>query len=756
MHTPSNYRNTVALLGLALLLVPLQATADVISGVAELLTSIDKQKDESYAMLRSVLGDFVVDPFKKTDDASGSLLAGMFKDFNMFIFSASCLWMAYNMMAGLAQTMHEGVVLGKRMSTVWMPIRIAFGTISLMPIFGGWAFCQALMVIACLLGIAGANRITNTAISNSAAFAVTVNPMGNIKQAAQLQNVEIFLATAAACQRASRDMATAMLAAGQSSPTDFPVQMNDSAKGGTAITVRYAGRQAGGSYGASACGEMTMQFSPRSGDSSASDPIGSTFGFRIKGINYTAIRQKSMQAHANTIKAVYAVSEKLAVGASPNSTPEQFDEAVKIMADGYFGLYTNTFQAKLAQLAADANGASNSSAISDELTKKMKEGGWATLGIWYAVFAETNEAMNEMLDPVVTFVPISGESGAGLTSTDRDTIAGLEAMIGTAMAEPSITTTSATGNTSIGQWIMGGVLNGTMGGSSTGASWTINPILAFKNIGDNGLAAAQALYFASKVVQGFTGGDDEAGDEGKKEKPGFLRRLAGKIPVVGGIANTLSSIASDAGSALLPVAFLLFCTSCVMAFYIPMIPFIQWFAALIQWFTSVIESLIGSSLWMMAHFDSDGEGMGQRTSYGYVYMLNNFARPIIMTFAFFIASATITVLGTFLFKYFGSAVASSQGNSLTGLLSIVAYLVIFTVMGLTLINSTFSMMLQLADRMIGWIGSNHTSAIGDVVENKVNAAFINAARSAGSLAQGKMPKADPNKGLVDSIARPSR
>lgn len=747
MRKPKNslYIGT-SLVALACLLMPAVAHADegILDQIAGLLTTINRNTDESFAMLRAVLGDFALDPFRTQDGSTGSLMASMFKEFNMFIFSAACIWMGYNMLAGLAQTMHEGVVLGKRMSTVWVPFRVAFGTASLMPVFGGWAFCQALMVIACLLGIAGANRVMNVSVDSTAAFQTTVNPMGNVKQAAQIQNIELYMAKAAACQRASYDMAAAMQAGSQATPTDFPVTLNASADGGTAILMQFAGRQSSGQYGNAACGEIKLKFSPRSNSG-----VGSTFGFRIADVNYSGIRTRAMEAHATTLSTTYSAAQAMIRGVSPNSSPAEFDSSVKAIAEGYFGLYTNTFQNKLAALAADVNSVSNSGAISDQLTQRMKDGGWATLGIWYSVYAEVGEAMNEMLDPVVTFQSL--DDGIGMPSTTADLLAGLEAAVGVAAAQKQGALATSTGNTSIGQWILGGALNMTLGASSTGASNTINPIIAFKNIGDNGLAAAQALYFAYKAFSTSTGVVGGAVLDAASSKLGSS--LISKIPVVGGIANTLMSIAKDAGGLLLPVVGLLFVTAAVMAFYIPMVPFIQWFAALIQWFTSVIESLIGSSLWAMAHFDSDGEGMGQRTSYGYTYMLNNFARPIIMTFSFFIASAAVTVLGTYLFHYFGAAVGTAQGNSLTGLLSILGYMVIFTVMGMTLVNSTFTMMLHLADRMIGWIGNNQNAAIGHEVENKVSGIFVAAARGGSGAVSSAM---DPRrkaaaKGLVDAV-----
>lgn len=109
-----------------------------------------------------------------------------------------------------------------------------------------------------------------------------------------------------------------------------------------------------------------------------------------------------------------------------------------------------------------------------------------------------------------------------------------------------------------------------------------------------------------------------------------------------------------------------------------------------------------------------------------------------MTLEFFMASATITVLGTFLFKYFSTAIASAQGNTITGLLSIVAYVLILGIMGISLINGSFSVMMKLADTIIGFIGfigSSGHSAFNHDTESKVNTLFVSAASRIGQGAR---------------------
>jgi len=703
--------------------IPVTAHAGLLSQIADLLSSNISSSDESMAMLRNVVGDFVLDPFGQGGGAaggvgSGTVLGEMFKTFNMFIFVTAMIWFTYTCVGGLAQTMHEGVVLGQRMSTVWLPIRVAFGAASLMPVFGGWAFCQALMVIGATMGIAGANAISKTAIDSSAAFQVTVNPMGSVKQATQLHDVERHILLGAACTRAANALnkESVFYEVNNNPRTDYSPTITS---GTTTIVMEFPNNQ-----GDSGCGKIKLTFSPRSNNPTMSDWTGSTFGFRINGINYEGIRSVSMESHKKTLKAVYDLGNKVIDGAlSTEANSAEIKKAIVVLNQGYFGSYTQTFQDQLATMTASATGASNMSAINDQLLSTMKEGGWATLGIWYGVFAEVNEAMNEMLDPVATF----DNPKIALTSVDESVQAAISGLISSAQSKPE-TLDNAVGNVSLGQYIMGGAMSALGGSSATGMSKTINPIITYKNIGDNALALAQTLYFAYQAIKAIPGASAIAT---------VAATAAEKISSVAsngsGIMKAVSSIATDAGGLLVPVAFILFVTAAAMAFYLPMLPFIQWFAALVQWFTSVLESLVGASLWALAHFDSDGDGMGQRTSYGYLYLFNNFARPIILTLAFFFASGTVTVLGTFLFKYFGLAVASAQGNSLTGLMSIVAYLVILTVLGMSLINSSFSLLLGMPDRLIGWIGQNSGSHVGQDVESRVNNVFIGAAKSGSQL-----------------------
>jgi len=142
----------------------------------------------------------------------------------------------------------------------------------------------------------------------------------------------------------------------------------------------------------------------------------------------------------------------------------------------------------------------------------------------------------------------------------------------------------------------------------------------------------------------------------------------------------------------------------------------------------------------LSHLNTDGEGMGHSTAHGYLFLLNTIARPSLMVISFFIGSALVTVLGTLQAALFLPVIANVQGNSITGLASIVGFLLIFLVINMTLINACFELIHVIPDQVIGFIGSgNINSQLGRSTEQKINQMFAGAV-SKGSGAAGAAPK----------------
>jgi conjugal transfer/type IV secretion protein DotA/TraY len=149
-----------------------------------------------------------------------------------------------------------------------------------------------------------------------------------------------------------------------------------------------------------------------------------------------------------------------------------------------------------------------------------------------------------------------------------------------------------------------------------------------------------------------------------------------------------------------------------------MLPFMVWFGGILSWYAVVGESVVAAPLWAFAHLDGDGDGMGQRTTHGYIFLLNVMFRPVFMMLGFVLGGAGVIVLGTLLNTMFGVALANAQFDSSTGLVSIIGYIVLYVGMCQTLVQGTFSLIHVVPDQAFAWVGGQMAGAVGRDMHDK--------------------------------------
>jgi len=82
----------------------------------------------------------------------------------------------------------------------------------------------------------------------------------------------------------------------------------------------------------------------------------------------------------------------------------------------------------------------------------------------------------------------------------------------------------------------------------------------------------------------------------------------------------------------------------------------------------------------------------------------------------------------------------AQGHSITGIVSILAYIFIFFLLMNILIQGLFNLTMDLKDDVIGWIGNVGRSQIGRDTESKASGLFVAGGRVASHGVQGGMGK----------------
>ncbi len=726
--------------------------------------------DWSMSMWRLLLGSFADSPFGALG-APDSLLGAIFLIFNGAMFAVGFTWALYGIVGAVVQTAHEGEVLGRRMSTIWFPIRMIIGVSGMVPVFGGFTLNQAVMMQLTIIGIGIGNAMWTEGLSRAAsftgltsthAFAPTVP--SQIKEVAQT----MFLGNL--CVLAERNAQLAAQSAGVPPLPASEVPAVSVVQTPTSYTWRY-----GTPARPDKCATVVLLYGGGRNSSSST-------GFRSGAVNYEAITTASDNAYRNYGNSLHQAMGTMAQGwyAQRNQALTSGGPMPEISSPQMDAAVLN-FSASVSAQVDDASKAAGS-AINASAMENMRRPGWIGAGAWFSTFAEINAGIADAgkrtsasstfacgssdrsaqcrVDTSHTIDVLNEASNAfaahnrakGLSSDGDSSKAILDSVIedtgcrggsfGNAIAG------TATGNCSLGQGIVSAALRGTALGSGGGggdrgldSAGLVNPVIALKNMGDYIMSFSSGVLVASAGAAMFGGGSKAIGE-------GMASTGIPGVKQIGSFVSSKAEVVGKIGSWAASMAMLLLVLGAAMSVYLPMLPFITWMGSIVSYAASMIEGMAGMPLHSMAHMESDGEGMGQRTAHGYLFYVNALARPALMIIGFFVASALVIVIGTMQIKMFLPAMANAQGNSVTGLASILMFLVVYFVLAWTLIQSCFNLIYVITDQVLSFVGGQIAAKLGQDTEDKANNMFLVAART-GPGVVGAFARPKPQEDLKD-------
>lgn len=217
---------------------------------------------------------------------------------------------------------------------------------------------------------------------------------------------------------------------------------------------------------------------------------------------------------------------------------------------------------------------------------------------------------------------------------------------------------------------------------------------------------------------------------------------------VGGVALGLALV-SFGGAASIFVSLVIFLLPAIIALAIfgvklavilPFAPVILWLGAVLSYLVISIESMFGAPLWALVHLDPDGEGMGQRTTHGYIFLLNLLFRPAIMVICLALAYKLLSVLaGLGIAALSGPLlkVASAGGDSWIVPLGLLLGLIwVFISLMEVLIHASFAIVNIVPSQVMTWIGGTFGSHVGTDLDRNVHQGATAAAAAAGGVAGG--------------------
>ncbi|KWT65020.1 MULTISPECIES: DotA/TraY family protein [unclassified Variovorax] len=704
-----------------------------------------KSSDMSTQAFTALLGTFFTNPFSAIGTAS-TLLGSMFLVFNTFILVAGTIWATYGIGVAIVQTAHEGQLMGKKLSQVWLPIRMVTGVASLIPAFGGFSLSQAVLVFATTLGIGAANLGYNAMIDGTNNLTTVVAPSFVTPKgqgAASLEQATFDLFRSHVCMLAQNAYVEAHEREGLNMTAERVSRINGAS--GSMAAVSY-GKPGSPTY----CGGVGVDATNVTSEGRSASSIG---GYRVASVNYDGIAQAMQQRAASNFSSYASQVESLASNwyanfvASQNGGPTA--TLPRLQLEGIAANYYAGIQ------AAAGNQQQQSQALNSSAIESMRKYGWFGAGAWYATLAEVNAAMAQAAQSVNfrAFPMLVNSTGNNtklnealnglIASTEKAESApenaqakgnssGPQALCALLSSSLADATTTPTGNCSFGQSFAMKLIDlstsGAGGATASSASGLrlIDPIIAMKNMGDYLMVAAESGFVIYSYVKQYRPTDDE--DDGKsggvmstaKSVAGTVLSKVAKFTPMSGLVSAFESL-----MAILPTLLgAMFILGAVMSLWLPMVPFVNWWGGLVQYLTIFFEGIAAGPIWAFVHLDANGEGMGQRTETGYLFIINMLFRPFLMLLGFVAAAALMIVMGSFLFWIYPSVMGNVQGNSVTGVASIIGFLVIFWVLMHTLVTTLSNMSVLLPDQALAWAGKAIGATLGRDADQQTRGTFM--------------------------------
>ncbi|MEX3843181.1 DotA/TraY family protein [Paraburkholderia sp. BR10882] len=695
--------------------------------MGDIQNAANRSGDKSMSLLETVFGSIVRNPLTAGSGA-GSMVARMFLVLNSCMLAVGGIWATYHFVASLIATGQDGEFMGQKKSSPWFVIRTSTGFSSLVPVFGGFNGAQAIMLWGTVLGVGIANLTMDAALN-------VLNSGGSMiatPAAPQATSLAKALFEANLCAQAA-NMAIDNMPNDTGISVDPAEKFNSAGTGTKIVLMNQRGLSCGGAEINIAAPPTIPQYDGMA--VYANDPNQAYSQLLAAHQSALTAMQSALAGAAQTY--VSAINTGQAQPADPANTINQ--AALQ-------------YQATITKALADSS--SGISQLASVIQSNLQRDGWVMMGTWYQTFAQANSQLASLAN--ATAAAVSGTSPDNLpypqlyrkVSAVYSQQLQQDASVTAAQDSLQNLTTGISGTDP--KSVLGKLFN-TQGlirwavnlNSGQGPSGSTNPLIGMKNLGDYILDAgwyALGAYTGVKAAVGAAQGS-----------------VIGKVAdvVTAGVSGLLTGAGDGMMSALAPFIVILILTlfffGATLSIYIPMLPFMVWFGSVVGWFAVVCESVVAAPLWAFAHLDGEGEGMGQRTTHGYIFLLNVMFRPVFMMLGFIFGGAGVVVLGTLLNTMFGVALANSQFDSTTGLVSIIGYIVLYVSMCLGLVNGAFALIHVIPDQVFAWIGGQMAGAVGRDIHEKAHQNFgagtsqgANVARSqAPTLLGGSGTPADP-------------
>ena len=388
---------------------------------------------------------------------------------------------------------------------------------------------------------------------------------------------------------------------------------------------------------------------------------------------------------------------------------------------------------------------------------EMRVRGWAGMGMWYLDIAQLNGALHAAREPTVSVEPGTLWEGAGKGGFWSGLWSKVKCfgrwLFGRACTNPKIEekvvavladydrwwanvtrpgtagrTDNATDqrNADLGDGDSGGLLDKILGAISfvknlvTGngqaiVEWVVNKVWGRNNsiflFDAVDLAATNTYPLASLSHVGYSliyWGTGVMG--GLTIVQMIFSASAATFSAGGGLA--ISALANGIAS----ICTTMIIAGVMIAFYLPVLPFVRVAFAVLTWMVSVFEAVVMVPIAALAHLTTEGDGLAGGARTAWILWLNVLMRPILVVFGFVAGMLIFNTFAVYFHTTFNQgaiSVAAAQNNFLMVMVAQVAYSVIYLGVLYTAANTSFKLMDLFPNSLMRWMGGTADHSMDD-------------------------------------------
>ncbi|SDK24092.1 conjugal transfer/type IV secretion protein DotA/TraY [Methylophilus rhizosphaerae] len=656
-------------------------------------------QDLSLKIINQIFGGLV--------DGGNDALGGAIAIFNGAILAIGGILAGYTVLAGTLGTAHDGEMLGKKFSSVWLPIRYSLGTALVIPISSaGYCGMQFIVMWCITQGIGLADAAWSSFMETPTH---TASASHSVISKAEILDLAKTAFTASACVNGYKKFVE------DSDPVlGFKERYKFSIKPNSNGDVSYGFE--GNVVDNNICGNIALnnsdiknidsQIPDHSFIASNNEGHLGNLDSLFKPIDISQLREVRKNAVNNLIESADALAIQVLNDKNYKNNSQVYYSYIEKIADSY---------SKEIQDGART--------LKQPEEVKKQENGWLVAGAYYHQIIINNQAISK----AVNIIPESRASKSlHFTTMPDDDIAHYLVASDILNASQSKIKTGAT-PTSRSDGMSGGDDSGSGISASIGnqIADTVSTINLEELSSDDRHLTLVMSDMGVRMIQAYTTilainatarFSAAALKEASTGDVSTVVSFGGAKIVAATAAGSLEALSALSSFLLIPLTAMLaigfFC-----AYIIPFIPFFFWLACIIGYFIQICIAIMAAPLWAIMHLHPNGDDLSGKGGDGYTLVLGVILRPVLLICGLIISIILSSLFGEFISKTFLQLMAFT-GSNLDGWLSFFTIIFgagLYAVLAFYVLKNTYKMMYLVSDETLKWIGGGK-DAIGSYAQ----------------------------------------